>query len=30
VATMGRTAIDLVDEERWPVLRDQLLVCSTG
>jgi hydroxypyruvate isomerase len=30
VATMGLTAIDLVDEEKWPVLSDYGLVCSMG
>ncbi len=30
VATMGLTAVDLVDEEQWPVLRDHGLVCSMG
>jgi hydroxypyruvate isomerase len=30
VAAMGLTAIDLVDEEQWPLLRDHGLVCSMG
>jgi hydroxypyruvate isomerase len=30
VAAMGLTALDLVDEEQWPILRDHGLVCSMG